>query len=374
MTGELLLAALQLTCPDGTALVEKLGYSEAPASTVPSLPWAPVFPGAPQITGFGGGGLAWCARPDGVRHGPIVGWEGDILVFSGAYADGLMDGRWTEYGLGPERDGARPRKILSEWTMRRGTGVQRWTGFRMPESEVSYRDGRLDGPFRVWLGPGPPVRTGAYRHGCRHGTWRSYRQVWWYNWYDPLKEPRLEESVTYVDGLLEGPSRWRHPDRGWGPIEGAFRRGVPDGAWVVRDRDEGDTWSQLHDGAGVLSVRWIERYPVGGEFTAREDDVRHLWLPPGRYTYRLATDRIRVHRRHGRCRDCRPSLADVPNLGVMPIESGILVDVASWADVGPVVAILDGLRRGPDATIRVVPGFRADQTAAEREPQRVCDR
>ena len=84
--------------------------------------------------------------------------------------------------------------------MSRGTGVERWSeGRRGRRARVSYRDGQLDGPFAPFHGPGPPVHTGAYRAGRRVGEWRGYQQVWWYNFYNPLQERRLELSVTYDD-------------------------------------------------------------------------------------------------------------------------------------------------------------------------------
>jgi len=109
-------------CPSGTAL-----RRDAPA------PGPPDACGAPFCE-------VWCARADGVRHGPVTGWYGGRgeKHHEGMFRDGEKHGRWIVWylGGGPADDGA--------WVAGREDGLwtQWWEGGALYRT-VEFRDGAV---------------------------------------------------------------------------------------------------------------------------------------------------------------------------------------------------------------------------------------
>ena len=125
-------------------------------------------------------------------------WDGDSregewevrdssgVVEAGRYVDGVRDGTWMERmqlgrvqttWVAGQKTG--PFEVWQGSTLTR-TGQYRadlphgaWTTFRagIPEREITYADGELDGPFTVWASDGTVREQGEYADGYRQGVW-----------------------------------------------------------------------------------------------------------------------------------------------------------------------------------------------------------
>lgn len=167
-------AIAPLDCPAGTAMVERL----------------------PQN---GGNWFEqWCARPDGVRHGPIATWHDNAEIWQrGQYVDGQFAGTWTSWHPTGEKQG-----------------------------EHQYVDGKLHGVARVWHRNGQLEEESHRVAGERHGAttrWYANGQVF--------------VTTDYVhDAIADGIHRFYY-EKGGVLEEGRYRGGKQHGVWTVYHPD-----------------------------------------------------------------------------------------------------------------------------------------
>ena len=140
------------------------------------------------------GQLQWCARPDGVKHGPWREWhangnqksagtyvdgkmEGKWQTFSedgsvkteGLYKGGLKDGIWTQY-YGKE-DGGKKNRVEEHHA---GSSEVKWTAFR--SDGVKWAEGTLlgaqpNGAYTEYHDNGKVAAKGNYVSGAKAGEW-----------------------------------------------------------------------------------------------------------------------------------------------------------------------------------------------------------
>ena len=249
--------------------------------------------------------LTYCARADGMRHGPFVhtfpdgsvaiagaykdgaldgAWErhypGGALAEQGAYAAGLKDGHWKQ--LGPT--GA----LLGEYDMVAGTGVE----LRYYDEGPLYREATLkagvpNGPAKTYGADGTVLVTEHYMKGkldgkresgtkqtmfieeqFGHGVRYGARKIWQF-WL--LK---YEEEYD-GGGHFHGPyTVWR--DKKVPRVKGQYVHGRRDGTWTWTDRDnnkEGEgtyvngkkdgVWNEWFENKLTFTGTYVEGKPEG---------------------------------------------------------------------------------------------------------------
>lgn len=137
--------------------------------------------------------------------------------------------------------GARPPEGTEAWCRQPGDGPEVREGTTrayyaedgLPHRELTYRRGKLHGPFREWYRGGQLAVEGTYEDDLRSGTWRYFQE----------------------DGALAEECGWRRDLR-----HGVQVRWYPDG----RKRGEG-RWC-----AGTQCGRWTEWGP-DGRITSQTD-------------------------------------------------------------------------------------------------------
>jgi hypothetical protein len=109
---------------------------------------------------------------NGTRHGKYEAWESGSKYVDGQYANGLEQGLWI------------------------------YTGPEAQHIEVTYDEGRFNGPFREWYPNGHLAAVGEDREGNRVGPWSCWKED---------GSPIREETGFYEDGTkvrdLEEPER-----------------------------------------------------------------------------------------------------------------------------------------------------------------------
>jgi antitoxin component YwqK of YwqJK toxin-antitoxin module len=140
------------------------------------------------------GQLEWCARADGVKHGPWREWAANgIPKSAGDYVDGKMEGKWQTF----HEDGS----LKSEGLYKGGFKDGKWTQYypksnggtknRIDEHHlgspeikwtVFYADGskwaegttvasRPDGAYTEYYADGKTAVKGEYKAGEKFGQW-----------------------------------------------------------------------------------------------------------------------------------------------------------------------------------------------------------
>lgn len=96
---------------------------------------------------------------------------------------------------------------------------QGWFDNGDPRFEVTYQSGLRQGEARVWLPGRKLLETGSYRDDLRNGTWQLFHR----------ETGRLWKTVTYRDGILDGPCRIYDPAKEGQRLvaEGNFKQGAP---------------------------------------------------------------------------------------------------------------------------------------------------
>jgi antitoxin component YwqK of YwqJK toxin-antitoxin module len=250
--------------------------------------------------------LAWyCARADGVRHGPFFTLHPDHTIeIEGSYADGKLDGAWqrrypngaiAEVGAytSGRRDGVWKQlgpggDVLGEYTMKQGTGKQkRWLADGPLYSEVTLKSGVPHGPSKIFDRNGQLVVAanlyagkldGKHVVGSKNtlrieetfarGVRRGPRLIWQF-WSLVIDE-------TYDrQGRLHGPFSIMR-DRKTPRLRGEHEHGKRTGTWIWTDKNnkkerEGDfsddrkrgLWSEWVDGKLTFQGTFDDGKPDG---------------------------------------------------------------------------------------------------------------
>jgi antitoxin component YwqK of YwqJK toxin-antitoxin module len=156
-------------------------------------------PGSAELQGKKppAGFVQWCARADGVKHGPWHEWNADgSPKSSGSYADGKMEGKWQTFhedgslkteglykgGLkdgvwtqySPKSDGGTKTRVEEHHA---GSSEVKWTAFQgagVKWAEGTMLGSRPEGPFAEYYGDGKVAVKGNYKSGQKSGDWSYF--------------------------------------------------------------------------------------------------------------------------------------------------------------------------------------------------------
>jgi len=283
---------------------------DAPPADAPALPklacdetTAVTAAPAPEPTWF-------CARPDGVRHGPFISLFPDLTVeIEGRYANGKLDGAWQRhypggaiaetgtYAAGQKtghwKQLSPAGALLGEYDMKAGSGTEkRWFDDGPLYRERPLRAGALNGTLKVFDHDGIQVIAAEYQYGRLHGshlvgakntmrieeTFKNgvrigQRQIWQF-W-------QLAQDENYdAKGKLDGAfTIWR--DKKVPRVQGTYEHGKRIGTWTWFDRGnnkerEGDYAEGKKTGAWF---EWFENKLVfSGSYTDGKPDGEFIYL------------------------------------------------------------------------------------------------
>jgi antitoxin component YwqK of YwqJK toxin-antitoxin module len=156
-------------------------------------------PGGAQLQGKKppAGQLQWCARPDGVKHGPWREWhangntksagsyvdgkmegtwqtffEDGALKSEGVYRGGFKDGIWTQYY--DKGEGGTKNRVEEHHA---GSNEVKWTGFR--PNGAKWAEGtqvgtRPQGAYTEYYPDGKVAVKGNYNSGEKTGDWSYF--------------------------------------------------------------------------------------------------------------------------------------------------------------------------------------------------------
>jgi antitoxin component YwqK of YwqJK toxin-antitoxin module len=287
------------------------------AQVVPVDAGVPDAPELPQLTCDAGTSLAvaraadltwYCARPDGVRHGPfmMVFPDGSPHI-TGSYKDGVLDGPWQRRGTrgavleaGGYASGQKSGRwqmtsaagdLLGEYDMTAGTGTElHWLDDGTLYSERSLKAG-VPTSEKIYAADGTPLVTQQWIAGKLHGprvagtratlrieetfaagVRRGSRQIW------QVQQLLLDETYDRR-GKLDGEyTIWRNKKAM--RVHGQYEHGKREGLWVWSDRDankerEGNYVEGKRDGP------WTEWYENKVVFTGHYTRGR----PDGEFIY-----------------------------------------------------------------------------------------
>ena len=183
------------------------------------------------------------AVKDGVPHGQLKIYEGNVVVVSARLAMGKLDGKHVV---------CCKNTLRVEDTYVRGTrrGTRKiWQFWALIIDEAYDTKGRLDGSFAIWRGRNTPRVQGTYAHGKRTGTW---------TWTD--KNNKTERQGDYVDGKQDG--TWTEWLDGTLFFEGTYTAGKPDGDLVYYAKDGSELGRfTITAGTGTLVAYHANRKP-----------------------------------------------------------------------------------------------------------------
>ncbi len=115
------------------------------------------------------GDRAWCERPDGVMHGPVVSfYPGGERRAAGRYADGVKDGDWRSWYEGG--------KLRAEEHYRAGRPHGTWIEYFEDGTRASEATHVDDTTIELveYRPDGGRLRAGTYVNGREHGTWTEW--------------------------------------------------------------------------------------------------------------------------------------------------------------------------------------------------------
>jgi antitoxin component YwqK of YwqJK toxin-antitoxin module len=302
------------------------------------------------------GSAIYCTRPDGTRDGPFTEWDADSgqPTWSGSYRDGARDGHFVRRGpsgaIAEEGDYAAGRKhgvwrqrgadgaVLGEYTMVRGTGIERWWHPNgVLAAEIGYHSGVRDGTTARWDDLGLPTVVESWSDGALDGDrvlgtvdtmrieehWSrgvrvGARRIW------RNSALALEESYDGAGKRHGAWSAWR----GTGRLRerGTYRHGERDGTWTWYDASQQPekigtydgglrvgTWTEWKDGRKVWQGSYVADHPDGtfiawdsrgrelGRYVLRGGDgVARTWYAPGKVATEMP---LRAGKRQGRYRE-----------------------------------------------------------------------
>jgi antitoxin component YwqK of YwqJK toxin-antitoxin module len=150
-----------------------------------------------------------CVRPDGTRHGRMIGrYRDGRVAVEGEYRDGLEVGTWTWWDRGSVQP---PVDDPSAPSPDRGARIR----------EGEYRDGKRVGIWREWDPQGTVIAEETYdQDGRPSGTWKR----WWNN-------GQLQQETVHVDGSPSGLQTRFHAS-GNKSEEGTLSSGKRVGEWT----------------------------------------------------------------------------------------------------------------------------------------------
>jgi antitoxin component YwqK of YwqJK toxin-antitoxin module len=156
-------------------------------------------PGSAQLQGKKppAGQLQWCARTDGVKHGPWREWYANgAAKVVGAYVDGKMDGKWQDFfedgalksegvykgglkdGLWTQyydkADGGTKNRVEEHHA---GSSEIKWTGFRSDGAkwaEGTLVGSRPQGLYTEYHPNGIVAVKGTYSSGEKSADWSYF--------------------------------------------------------------------------------------------------------------------------------------------------------------------------------------------------------
>lgn len=239
----------------------------------------------------------------GTLQGRAEAWHvGGLMESSGEYQADLRQGMWkTWYETGAPKSVQHYAQgvlagLSNEWYPDGGRKSRTmWlAGKEHGNYQVWYRDGGLakegtmlagrpDGPWREWTEGGAPKVLGTWAQGVEHGSWLRLQEdgsvalelydrgllvgprrvitadgvslldeTWVAGRLHGLVVERFpngvtKSSITWVDGVREGPAEWFHPDGSlW--TRGQHVAGKREGRFVFKNLDGTDdlAWSGLY--------------------------------------------------------------------------------------------------------------------------------
>ncbi|HEY0189692.1 MAG TPA: hypothetical protein VGC42_01125 [Kofleriaceae bacterium] len=302
----------------------KMAQFAPPDAGVPDAPPAPTLAceagleprlaRAPDPTMF-------CARPDGVRHGPfLVPFPDGTPEITGSYKDGVLDGPWQrragsgaivesgQYAAGQKTGHWTQSNLagaeLGAYDLKAGTGTEkRWLEDGSLYRERKLKAGVPHGPETVYGADHTPVLTakwflgkldGPHAVGSKAslrieetyagGTRRGARQIW--QFWSPLVDENYDHSGRH-DGEY---TIWR--SKKLARVKGSYDHGKRDGLWTWSDRDsnkerEGNyvdgkkdgPWTEWYDNKIVFTGSYARGKP-DGEFIYYDRNQNEL----GRFT------------------------------------------------------------------------------------------
>lgn len=248
----------------------------------------------------------YCAKPDGVKHGPFFKLFPDLQIeVEGHYTNGKLDGSWKRHfhsgaiaeegayaaGLpdGEWRQLDEAGNVLGTYKLKKGTGKQKkWLDDGPLYSEVQLFRGVPNGAMKVYDRDGHVVIAAklsggkldedkvvgwkntlrieeTYSHGTRNGP----RKIWQF-WSLIIEE-------SYDHGKLDGPfTIWRDDKKQIPRVVGTYAEGKKTGDWVWTDKNnkterEGSfvdgkktgTWTEYTDGIVTFTGTFTEGKPDG---------------------------------------------------------------------------------------------------------------
>jgi antitoxin component YwqK of YwqJK toxin-antitoxin module len=282
---------------------------DAAVPDAPELPRLTCEPGmllevarAPEPTWF-------CARPDGVRHGPFITVFPDGQPeITGAYKDGLLEGPWQRRGVtgalieagsyaagqksGHWRMTSAAGALLGEYDLRAGTGTEKyWLDDGTLYRERTLKAGVANGPEKIYGPDGIPIVTaqwtsgkldGPHAFGTRGtlrveetfaaGVRRGARQIW--QFWSLLVDESYDRHGKH-DGEY---TIWRN--KKVMRVHGEFDHGKRDGLWTWNDRD-GNKEREGNYASGKREGPWTEWYEnkivVTGNYTRGRPDGEFIY-------------------------------------------------------------------------------------------------
>ncbi len=114
--------------------------------------------------------LEYCAREDGVKHGPATFWhKNGKIAQTGEFNDGKRNGvwiTWNEAGIKVEEEGLQNNKQHGAF--------QKWFDNGTLEVKANYKNGKKEGEWSTWYENGNPAEKGMYADDKRDGFWTAW--------------------------------------------------------------------------------------------------------------------------------------------------------------------------------------------------------
>jgi antitoxin component YwqK of YwqJK toxin-antitoxin module len=220
----------------------------------------------------------WCGQTNAsgrpVRHGPFVSWDSSLDVIERSnYFDDKLHGRQVVHN-------GDKRVSEGQWRDGKKVGLWIWYGISFSDNgkeiEENYKDGVLEGPWRIYRYDGTVRDEGTYQNGLKQGVWSHYdgkvktteatyekdKQHGPYtSWRSDDGTTSLYEKGAYAHGKKTGPWVTYHLN-GQKEAEGIFDQDRPQGEWRTWHRN-GTLATQGSYKEGVKVGPWVAWFANG---------------------------------------------------------------------------------------------------------------
>ncbi|HUS30385.1 MAG TPA: hypothetical protein VMZ53_17875 [Kofleriaceae bacterium] len=252
----------------------------------------------------------FCARPDGVKHGPFFTLFPDLqLEIEGHYKDGKLDGVWKRHHHGGAiaEEGAyvagvpdgewrqldETGNVLGTYKLKKGTGKQKkWLDNGPLYSDVTLVKGVPHGPMKIYDSEGHVVVAATLYNGkldddhvvgwkntlrieekLHRGTRQGARKIWQF-WSLVIDE-------AYDRGKLDGNfTMWRDDKKKIPRVVGMYDHGKKIGNWIWTDKNnKTEREGSFVDGkkAGVWTEYTDDVVTFTGSFTDGKPDGEFIY-------------------------------------------------------------------------------------------------